>query len=334
MLSISTNLSRPRVTQTHTEVALRIVDCVEREVERQEFIFGPGRLLRTVDSFDSNAYHTHTAYYRRVIRETTWPHGKWVGGTHADFLRGFEYSSLGYVWAGFEALEFFGGKGELAIEDVYEDALVAESLRGQFGKSSPDGLDRRLEGLEDRFLKEFGDEDDLVILCTPIEPVRPAETALMDDFANFRKIFPTPPTIDDVLGAADHNRATVWRFLRRYVRWRVNAVAPLYDGIRSASSADRTAANIEHLHMRRNKVLARLPGPAASLVDSILSLNVLNLILEPAFSFKGCVGFPLGMVFRCLDHVAKRPALDQLNILFGKMNLFTMAQQRRDLERS
>jgi hypothetical protein len=313
--------------------ALNIVDRLEQEIVRQELAFGRERLLRTISSFGSEAYVTHTAYYRRVIRETTWPHGKWVGGMHTDFLRGFEYSSLGYVWAGFESLRFFAGAGGLSIDQVYEDALIAESLRGQFGKSSPDGLDRRLMDMQEEFLTEYGDEEDLILLCTPMLPIRPAETALVEDFADFRTLFPLPPTIDDILGLPARLQVKAWQFLRRYVRWNAAAAALLYDKFHPASVMSRATIQEEQHVRRRDLALRKLSESAVTLVDSITSLNVLNLVLEPAFSFKGCVGFPLGMVFRSVNHVEQRPALDQVSILLGKMNLFTLAQQRNENEK-
>jgi len=327
MLCATANLSSCASATRFTAEALRIVDRVEHEIAIHEASIGHERLLRTVAGFGGEAYATHTGYYRRVIRETIWPHGQWVGGAHADFVRGYGYSALGYVWGGFEAMKFLAGSSDWTIAEVYEDALVAESLRGQFGKSSPDGLDRRLADLEDSFVAEYGDEDDLVLLCTPIAPVRTAETALLHDFAAFRRVFPRPPSIEMVLNVADSDRAPVWQFLRRHVRWNVTAAAALYDGL------DTRCEGTEFLHIeessrRRDRLLSRLPPPAADLIDAITSLNILNLVLEPAFSFKGCVGLPLGMIFRMVQHVERRPPLDQVSILIGKWNLFTLAQQR------
>lgn len=327
MISTIQDIESRAASTGFTAEAIRIVNGVEREIAEHEELFGRDRLLRTVAGFGGEAYATHTGYYRRVIRETTWPHGKWVGGAHADFVRGYGYSALGYVWGGFEALNFLAGPSEWSLEQVYGDALVAESLRGQFGKSSPDGLDRRLAELEDRFVAEYGDEEDLLVLGTPIAPVRTAEAGLLEDFAAFRRVFPRPPTIEDVLSVADHERYMVWQFLRRHVRWNVGAAAALYDGLATA----RVKPDVAHGEQQarwRERLLTRLPQPAVELVDAITSLNVLNLVLEPAFSFKGCVGLPLGMIFRAVQHVERRPPLDQVNLLIGKWNLFALAQQR------
>ena len=328
MISTTANLSSCSPAARFTAEALLVVDRVEREIVRHELLIGHERLLRIVAGFGGEAYFTHTGYYRRVIRETVWPHGTWVGSAHADFVRGYGYSALGYVWGGFEALKFFGGGSGWSIDEIYEDALVAESLRGQFGKSSPDGLDRRLAQLEDRFVAECGDEDDLVILCTPIAPIRTAEAALIEDFAEFRSIFPKPPTIEDVLNVADHHRDRAWQFLRRHVRWSVSAAAPLYDELTTGIRLHEDIEHAEQIRLRRDRVLCRLPQSATDLVDAIMSLNVLNLVLEPSFSFKGCVGLPLGMVFRIVQHVERRPPLDQVKLLVGKWNLFTLAQYR------
>lgn len=310
----------------YTAAALHIVERVEREIVRHEGIFGHDQLLRTVAGFGGEAYATHTGYYRRVIRETMWPHGTWVGSAHADFLRGYMYSALGYVWGGFEALSFFAGSNDWSIDEVYDDALVAESLRGQFGKSSPDGLDRRLAQLEDRFIAEFGDEDDLILICTPIAPIRTAEAAMLEDFKEFRSVLPKPPTIQDVLNVADYHRAQVWKFLRRHVRWNVGAVAPLYDELVMPIAISEDAARAEQSRRWRDRALSRLPAAASALADAITSLNVLNLVLEPAFSFKGCVGLPLGMIFRMVQHAEHQPPLDQVKLLLGKWNLFTLTQ--------
>lgn len=105
-----------------TGEALRIVDRVEREIIRLENSIGRDRLLRTVAGFGGENYATHTGYYRRVIRETIWPHGTWVSGAHADFVRGYGLSALGYVWGGFEALQFFTGASDWLIDQAYEDA--------------------------------------------------------------------------------------------------------------------------------------------------------------------------------------------------------------------
>ncbi len=329
MLSTISHRSSCELALGFTTEALLILDRVEREIMRQERIFGHERLLRVISSFGVEAYNTHTSYYRRVIRETIWPHGTWVAGGHADFLRGFEHSSLGYVWGGFEALYFFAGSSEWSIDEVYDDALVAESLRGQFGKSSPDGLDRRLEQLEDAFLASYGDEEDLVVLCTPVPPILPAETAMVEDFADFRRVFPTPPTIADVLNLEQRDSITVWRFLRRHVRWNVSAIAPLYDGFANAIPMSANPTRVAEHKWRRDRIISKLSGAAIALVDAITSLNVLNLVLEPSFSFKGCVGLPLGMVFRLMQHVEQRPALDQIQLLIGKCNLFSLATLRR-----
>lgn len=333
MVKTIANKLRLPVVGSYTAEALRIAARLEQEIIRQEENFGRELLLRTVSAFGSDAYHTHTDYYRRVVRETTWPNGKWVGGMHSDFLRGFEYSALGYIWAGFEALRFFARPGELSLDQVYEDALVAESLRGQFGKSSPDGLDRRLSDLEDQFLQNYGNEDDLILLCTLMPPIRPAENALVNDFTEFRTLLPLPPTIDDILSLPDHFQPNAWQFLRRYVRWNVGAAASLYNELLLPNVASQMMSQEENRKSRRNIALGMLPESAVTLVDSITSLNVLNLVLEPAFSFKGCVGFPLGMVFRSMNHVERRPALDQVSILLGKMNLFTLMQQRDEYEK-
>src|SRR5262245_37100832 len=101
-----------------TAEALRIIERVEREVIQHEMALGRARLLHVIADFDDQIHATHTGYYRRVIRETIWPHGTWVGGAHTDFLRGFECSALGYVWAGFEALRYFADASDWSIDDV------------------------------------------------------------------------------------------------------------------------------------------------------------------------------------------------------------------------
>lgn len=116
-----------------TAEALRIVDRIEREIIRQEMNFGRDLLLRVVNSFGQAAYASHTGYYRRVIRETIWPHGIWVGSLHADFLRGFEYSARSYVWCGFEALRAGGGRVihvHLGFAPDYSDHPKSSPLLG------------------------------------------------------------------------------------------------------------------------------------------------------------------------------------------------------------
>lgn len=312
----------------HTSNALGIVDRIESEIMRSECLYGQEKLLRTVLDFGDEAYFTHTAYYRRVIRETIWPHGVWVAGTHADFLRGFEFSALGFVWTGFEALEFLSGSRQWEIFEIYEDTLVAESLRGQFGKSSPDGLDRRLELLENQFLQEHGTEAELLDLCTPVAPIQTAETNLINDFSDFRRVFPKPPTVEEIVSVEEHHRQKVWRFLRRHVRWHVAATAHLYSSMTHWEHPNNTTASPRTEVDRQMTALSTLDPSTLDLVDKIMSLNVLNLVLEPAYSFKGCVGLPLGMVFRMAQHVERRPPLDQVKLLIGKMNLFNLAEFR------
>lgn len=164
-------------------------------------------------------------------------------------------------------------------------------------------------------------------------PIRPAENALVNDFAEFRTLLPLPPTIDDILSLPDQLQPKAWQFLRRYVRWNVGAAASLYNEFLPANVASQIMSQEENRIRRRDIALERLPEAAVTLVDSITSLNVLNLVLEPAFSFKGCAGFPLGMVFRSMNHVERRPALDQVSILLGKMNLFTLMQQGNEYEK-
>jgi hypothetical protein len=321
------NSSSCRGAPGFTSDAIRIVERVEREIVRLENNFGRDRLLRIVADFGREMYAEHTDYYRRVIRETTWPHGPWVGGAHADFVRGYGFSALGYVWGGFEALQFFARASERSIDQVYEYALAAESLRGHFGKSSPFGLDRRLDQLGDRFVAEFGDEKDLVALCTPVAPIRTAEAALLEDFADFRGVFPKPPTIEDVLGVPDRDQDRVWTFLRRHVRWNVGAAARLYDELPCDIRTGAVAVhNVEQ--GPRERLLSTLSPTAIAVVDAITSLNVLNLVLEPAFSFKGGVGLPLGMVFRRVRHAERRPPLDEEKLIRGMRRLFTLAQHR------
>ncbi len=312
----------------HTAEALGIVDRIEGEIMRSESIFGRERLLQTVLDFGTEAYYSHTDYYRHVIRDTIWPHGIWVAGTHADFLRGFEFSALGFVWTGFEALEFFSGSSQWEIFEIYEDALVAESLRGQFGKSSPDGLDRRIELLEDQFLQEHGTEDELFDLCTPVAPIRTAETCLINDFQDFRRVFPQPPSIDEIMDVSEQHHPTAWQFLRRHVRWNLVATEHLYSSMPPQSLVEKGSGDQRLESDSHGLALSRLQPTTLALVDKIMSLNVLNLVLEPAFSFKGCVGLPIGMVFRMAHHVERRPPLDQIKLLVGKMNLFNLAEYK------
>ena len=167
-----------------------------------------------------------------------------------------------------------------------------------------------------------------MVLCTPVAPIRTAETALLEDFAIFRSVFPKPPTIEDVFNVSDCQQDLVWNFLRRHVRWNVSAAAPLYDELKCAIPISKDTDHVGQSQRRRDRMLSKLSPMAIAVVDAITSLNVLNLVLEPAFSFKGCVGLPLGMVFRMVQHAERRPPLDQVKLILGKWNLFTFAQHR------
>lgn len=306
-----------------TAEAVRIVERVEAEVIEGERAFGRPALLHAVASIGLKCCQEHTQDYQQVIRKSEWPNGTWVGVGHQDFLRGYERSARAYVRAGFDALRFLTGRTKLTLDEMYPQVLAAEALRGQFGKSSPDGLDKRRDALADHFPKNgYGSEDELMLLCTPAAPIRTAEMALLGDFSEFKRVFPTPPNIDDVLATPEPQEKVVWGFLRRWVRWNVEALALLYRGSLHAV-IDGSGGQGKEQH--RSQLLEKLPPAGVTLVDSISSLMVLDLVLEPQFSFKGCVGLPLGEIFRLAKQAGRSGSVNQVQLLLDRSKLFNNA---------
>src|SRR5690606_24277546 len=128
----------------HVNRAVEVLHRVETRVIAREEQFGRAKLLRIANEFDHLALVSHTAYYRRVIRETRWPNEVLADSSISSFIDGFEKSALAYVDVGFQSLNYLNSGEETGFPSAYKAVVASEALRGQFGKSSPDGLDARL----------------------------------------------------------------------------------------------------------------------------------------------------------------------------------------------
>lgn len=291
-----------REGETHVSNALWSYARVEAVVCAGEAQFGRQRLLEASSAVSVQEHQGHVADYRGVIRTNWWPHVE-TGADTPTFLRGFHESSVAYAAVAMQLLWALDSTSEDDLTEAHRMALAAESLRGQYGKSSLDGLDVRLERLEEQLLAEVGgDEQVLIDLGSLTGALVPAESALLSDFVAMRRIFPSPPTIQTILDCAADDAHVAWRFLRRHHRWNVATLANTYEALADAEShaleAEERRTEVE---TRRVAHLGQLAPAALDLVDSVLALNFLNLVLEPAFGFKGGVGLVLGRIFRRVE---------------------------------
>lgn len=287
--------------------ASRTLRIVEEKVASEEDRVGRRTLLDFINSVDTETCLNHVAEYRTLIRSNTWPN---VPQPHLDadgFLIHFERSALAYVTSAFRALRWLQNPDPLRLCEVHREVLASEALRGQYGKSSPDGLDQRLERCMDELAGYLDDEDQLIVLGSLPLPFRSAESALVHDLRALIKSHPNPPNVDALI------EGEAWKFVRRHAQWRIDSLASIYEGMRHHQpdeGEERTRAL--ELTRRRAALIQDLPTRAQELADFLLALNFLNLAMEPAFSFKSGVGLLHGLVFKAAEELGSTPTERQL----------------------
>lgn len=302
--------------------AKAILNRTEEQVKTLEEKFGVDRLLQLVNSIDSSYCSIHTEYYREVIRRRPWPNVV-RGGSIDIFQDEFERSALIYAEIGFRALEYLADPPSSDLRRIYRLVCASEGLRGQYGKSSPDGLDSRLE----RCVEQLGsslDEETIATVGTPTGSLRTAEAALIEDFLELRSHYPEPPTIDQLVGRGGKATDMAMNFLRRHARWRLDSVAKLY-AISTGWESKAEYSRSRRLTTAREQQLALTDTPEElhELVDAIVALNFLNLALEPSFGFKGCVGFAHGLIFQLAEQQHGLTAPDPTDVSNDKWELFS-----------
>lgn len=307
----------------YTRLAVEILRLVEARVIGHEERFGRNHLLEVVDRIDPMAFDDHTTYYRKVIRLNTWPNVALSNADLRTFLLGYGRSALAYVDVGFAALRYVASPSTDSFAAIHDLVLASEALRGQFGKSSPDGLDARLEQQEDILLGELRDELLLVLLCTPCEPLQSADSAILDDSIAIQAYFRAAPTLQEFTASPYRADESTWKFLRRHSRWSVRQVLKLLGQLQGYEERAREAREERRLQTAaRAAVLAELPAGSREVVDGIVALNYLNLTLEPSFGFKGCVGLPHGLVFQEAERLGRSNAPVCADVSRDKWRLF------------
>lgn len=295
-----------------TRLAVRAVHRTERLCVSLEREFGRERLLRAVDAIDADRARNHVNHYRRLIRTNEWPNAVLGIGDEA-FLDHYERAALVYIKAGFNALAFVEDPNVAPLADVHRDVLSSEALRGQYGKSSPDGLDRRLERCEDDLLEHLDHEDELILLGTLPTPLMTAEDYVIRDFVAMQAVVPRAPSLEDVLSLEPEAAEPVWVFLRRHARWRIDSLARAYNELGNCvGDLDADLTRRALATTARNELFEALCPEAARFADLLTAFNLLNLTLEPAYSFKGGVGLLHGVVFAAAQDLASTPTQRQL----------------------
>jgi hypothetical protein len=291
---------------------------LEQTVSRREGIFGRERLLRTVAAIKESDVAGHVANYRAFIRTNVWPNHVHPTSTEV-FFEEYERGAHHYVKVGFEALEYLaGGRTSDGLEQIFRRVVISEALRGQFGKRSPTGLDERLDDLVitmEEILGGLGVADidqALTLLGTPGSSSLTAESLLMNDLRDLRSAFPEPPTIKDIID--DKNNVVAWRFLRRHCRWSIDQLHVAYVAHPAWLLTSKIEAAEEfRAHQERERValLADLRARAASrefhellrVAHAAVTLNHMNLALEPSYSFKGGPGLAHGTVLQIAQKI-------------------------------
>jgi hypothetical protein len=295
---------------------------IDQRVAHLERRFGRARLLNTVARFDKQHFAEHTDYYRSVIRRHRWPNVERESRSASEFISGFARSILAYVNVGFLALKYLANEKNASLSETHRWVAAAEALRGQFGKQSPDGLDAWLDRISDQLSAYVTAEEDLVSLGTPTGSLRSAEAALPEDLESIRSLFPCPPTINDI-GRVNREQGNVlWGFLRRHARWNLDTLQKYYNELDISSTG--TTCGREHRNtaaLNRQATYRELPERARTLADDLVSLNFLNLALEPSFGFKGCVGVPIGIVFRRMEALGESPMPSHERLVDDKWSL-------------
>lgn len=289
--------------------AVRTIFAVEEHTARHEVAFGRDNLVAVVNDIPPGEAHNHIDEYRRIIRENTWPNVVQPDVGDAAFITQFGLAAQAYVDTAFAAARWLETRDSRTLVKAHRGVLISEALRGQLGKSSPDGLDERLEQAIDQLVEYLDDEDDLYIVCAASSTMKPAEIAMVVDYYAMKAEFTSMPDMN-MLVTLPASSAT-WLFFRRYCRWRFDRFGELWEqlSLLSMLEGDLIVADVDKV---RFDLLATLPGPARQLADFVSALNVLNLSLEPTLSFKSGPGLLHAEVFRAAAHLAPTPVLRQL----------------------
>jgi hypothetical protein len=322
----------PLATASRSAVALA---NIEKSVAAHEAGFGRERLLRLITAVSQEHVVGHVAFYREIVRVGDWPNEE-VESTLPKFIDDFENAAAIYVATAFKALAFLENGKPQDLPEMAHLVAASEALRGQYGKRSPTGLDARLDEYEQdlaRLLSGLPDPmEALELLCTPADPHLSAESMLLEDLAELQKVFPVPPSENDLICEPSEHTEIAWIFLRRHARWSLAQVRNWYrdlNGETLRTLLQNTREQRQRMTDARaevvNRISSRLGVKAASrareAATALTLLNHLNLALEPCFSFKGGVGLAHGLIFRMIGRLSL-PALPKGELNERKWNLF------------
>jgi hypothetical protein len=290
--------------------AVEITLAVEGRTAFHESSFGRDQLVEVINDVADAAARYHVDEYRyRIVRENTWPNVDLPDVDHHDFVSLFGFAALTYVDAAFDAARWLQTRDTRTLVSAHRAVLVSEALRGQFGKSSPDGLDARLERAVDQLLVYLDNEDDIYTLCSSSSMMKPAEIAMVADFQKMKAESASMPDSATVLGIPP--TSATWVFFRRHCRWRFDRFVQMWEelSLLSVSEGEQVSSDSDEM---RDHLLETLPARALELADFVSALNIFNLSLEPTSSFKGGPGLLHAEVFRAASHLAPTPVLRQL----------------------
>jgi hypothetical protein len=313
----------------HDTVAKLIFARLEEAVIRREDEFGRERLLRTANEIDEAERKGHVAAYRSFIRSNNWPNHP-RPSDFGVFCADYAHSAHQYVKIAFEALQYLAaGSSDEGLAAVYGRVVASEALRGQFGKRSPTGLDHRLDdlvaGLEQILNAAGVAEVDraLTVLGTPESSAPTAESLLLKDLRDLMAVFPQPPRFQDLL---DTERSDIaWRVLRRHCGWSIEELRLAYEVhlpsllAEKIDIAEKSRIELDHERLALVRTLrARMTEPAFyefwRTAESLVTLNQLNLTLEPTYSFKGGPGLMHGRILGLSQGISDlpRPSMEEL----------------------
>ena len=317
--------------------SVAMLSRVEMLISCSEERFGKGRLLRTVSAIDECDRLTHVDFYRVFIRTNTWPNSMRPSGM-GEFYDEYERSAVQYVKVGFEALAWLAGEADYDLNEIYRRVTASEALRGQFGKRSPTGLDERLEEIVTQLEERIGglglsDVDSaLTLLGTPGVDIPTAETLLLRDLRELQLAFPEPPSAAQLAVGTGPANDLAWGFLRRHCRWSVEHLQRAYLQYDDAGLSDMIAAADAFRLGQENERFALLADIRARTTDAefadlcgvardAITLNHMNLTLEPSYSFKGGPGLAHGMIIRAAQKADGIAAMTKEEIRTAKWRL-------------
>lgn len=303
--------------------SMMMLSRVETLVTRCEERFGRERLLNTVAEIGDHAREHHVATYRTFIRTNAWPNTLRPSSLRV-FHDEYERAAAQYVRIGFEAFDHLAGGGTGDIETVHRRVFASEALRGQFGKRSPTGLDERLDDIEAVLEEKIGGlglrdiDGALTLLGTPGMNTPTAETLLLTDLRDLHQAFAHLPTAADIAHADRMSSEIAWRFLRRHCRWSVAHLQRLYVAYDNTSLTEMIMGARANRAVHENERLVLLHEIRANtthaaftelckVVREVVTLNHINLTLEPSYSFKGGPGLAHGLLLQAVEKAGGLP---------------------------